>query len=48
MMPPTYRVIIMPAAIDDLRAIHECVSRSSPQNATSLLQDLFNAIDRLD
>jgi plasmid stabilization system protein ParE len=47
-MPLKYSITISPRAIADLNIIHAHVSISSPQSATSLIQDLFRAIDRLN
>ena len=46
-MPDRYRIIILPAAADDLVAICPYIERDSPQNAALVAQRLIDAVDSL-
>jgi plasmid stabilization system protein ParE len=47
-MPARYRVHVMPEASADLRRAFEYIEQDSPQNAASVLSELFAAIDSLE
>jgi plasmid stabilization system protein ParE len=48
MTPQRYRVVIVPHASAELVRIFEYIERDSPQNAQSVIAELFGAIDSLD
>ena len=47
-MAERYRVIIEPRASEDLISIFTFIQKDSPQNAASVAQMLFDAIDSLE
>jgi len=47
-MPEHYRVRLAPPALADLEEIHTSISRTSPQGAASMLEQLVDAIDSLE
>ena len=46
-MPDTYRVIVTPAALDDLDRLTEYIKQDSPQNALSVFNRLWQACQSL-
>jgi len=46
-MTPSYRVILLPRAFDDLDAIVDYIEKDSPQNAASVLDQLWQAAQSL-
>ena len=44
----SYRVLITPRALADLREIRDYIARRSPANAAKFLQRLLREIDRLE
>jgi plasmid stabilization system protein ParE len=47
-MAERYHVIIEPRASRDLISIYENIEKNSPQNANSIAQAIFDAIDSLE
>jgi plasmid stabilization system protein ParE len=47
-MPARYGVHVMPEASADLARAFEYIGQDSPQNAASVLNELFAAIDSLE
>jgi len=47
-MPPRYRILIQPRALNDLVAICAYIQKNSPQNAATIADELLDAIDSLD
>jgi len=46
-MPATYRVIVTPAALEDLDRITEYIKQDSPQNALSVFNQLWQTCHSL-
>jgi toxin ParE1/3/4 len=46
-MPDTYRIVLTDQALSDLQAIADFIRQHSPQNAASVAQKIFDAIDSL-
>ena len=46
-MPTTYRVIVTPAALEDLDGLTEYIKRDSPQNALRVFNRLWQACQSL-
>ena len=46
-MPETYRVIVLPTALDDLDHITEHIKRDSPQNALGVFNRIWPACQSL-
>jgi plasmid stabilization system protein ParE len=47
-VPDQYRVIILPAAADDIVSICSFIERDSSQNAAAVAQQILDAIDGLE
>ena len=47
-MPDHYRVTITPRACSDLEDIHQYIVKDSPQNASTMVEQLIGAIDGLE
>jgi plasmid stabilization system protein ParE len=46
-MAPTYRIVILPEAGSDVSAIHDFITKDSPQNAIAVARRLIASIDSL-